>query len=245
MCAVFVLAGCAASNEGAVDYRKAEATMAVLPPGKFSETEKDPLQPLHLIRKNYASWDGDAALVKGDSITIRLRQSRITDCIEIPNPFDDFIPNCEIAVVVHAFEFGKGEDFDFGPDAAKKGRIVFFSPDVRAGQTLNFDNMPIYGPITYNGGPIGLNIFVIEIDDSNEQFKALLNTIAKTGGTIYPPASPVLKVLDQIGTALLSGGTDDIELRYTIVLDPDGKVYERLNFARLFATSRTTCLRSR
>jgi hypothetical protein len=233
-----LLASCANSNEGAVDYRKAEAPKKaqIFPlPITDDKNKEDPVQPLRLVRKNLASWDGDAALKTNDSITINLRQARIESCFEIPNPLRGFKQNCEIAVVVRAFEFGKGNDLDFGPKAADKGRVVFYSSDVEPGQVLNFDNMPIYGPVTYEGGPIALDIFVIELDAANEQLKALLKTVAKTGSALYAPASPVLAVLDKIGSALLSGGTDDTEMRYTIVLDPQGNAHGGLNFARLEA----------
>jgi len=93
------------------------------------------------------------------------------------------------------------------------------SNDVEEGQFLNLTNMPIYGPITYNGYPIGIVISVIEIDANSAQISALLGTLASAGAMAYPPAAPVLPLLDSLGQSLLSSGTDDIEFRFTFALD--------------------------
>ena len=80
--------------------------------------------------------------------------------------------------------------------------------------------MPVYGPIDFNGKPIGIDIFIVEIDAEDNQTQALLKTLATAGAKAYPPAQPVLAVLNQLGDALLKGRTDDIEFRYSMVLDP-------------------------
>ena len=212
------LTACAISNEGAVDYRKAE----IAPP------QEQPVQAstkvrTALIRQGLPTHDDEAQIGKDDSISISLRRAFIREFFEIMgNPFSGDGPNGEIAIVVKAFEFGDGKDFDFGPDGAKEGRVVFYSADVEKDQFLNFNNMPVYGPITYKGNPIGLDIFVLELDVNNEQISALLTTLANFGAEAYPPASPILPVLDSLGKALLKGGINDTEFRFSIVLDPAG-----------------------
>ena len=235
-----LLAGCAVSNEGAVDYRKAEIVprsggsgidiAAVMPAAgpeggviqaQAARSGEQPVAPARLYRQALRGADPDALIEAGDSISIHLRSAFLKDFeAAIGHPLRGFRPNGEIAIVVKAFEFGQGEDFDFGPDAIRQGRLVFYSPDVEKGQLLNFNNLPVYGPITYQGNPIGIDISVIEIDAEDAQIAALLGTLATIGAQAYPPAAPILPVLNSLGQALLNGGTNDTEMRFTLMLDP-------------------------
>jgi hypothetical protein len=121
-----------------------------------------------------------------------------------------------------AFELGDGQEFRFQPGAEREARLVYFSHDVDAGQHFNLHNMPVYGPIEYKGKPIAIDIFVLELDAEDAQTNALLKTLASVGAMAYAPAAPVLGVLEKLGAALLSSGTDDTEFRYSLVLDPSG-----------------------
>jgi hypothetical protein len=235
------LAGCAVSNEGAVDYRKAEILsppvsaplirLAAVAPdagpadamvqAQAPKTLAGPVAPARLYRQALRGDDPDALIGANDSISIHLRTAFLKDFEAIiGHPLRGFRPNGEIAIVVKAFEFGKGEDFKFGPDAVREGRLVFYSADVDKGQILNFNNLPVYGPITYEGNPIGIDISVIEIDAEDAQVAALLGTLATIGAQAYPPAAPVLPVLNALGKALLNGDMNDTELRFTLMLDP-------------------------
>ncbi|WP_133111595.1 hypothetical protein [Candidatus Scalindua japonica] len=228
------LIGCGISREGAVDYRKAnimdmsekkelvrikeESLDSKKASGAIQNT---PLLPVKLVRQALQSNETDAKIEKLNSITIRLRRALIKEFTEIPlNPIRGFKANGEIAIVVKAFEFGEGEDFDFTPEGVKEGRVVFYSSDVEEDQILNFNNMPIYGPIQYNGNPIGLDFFIMELDTNDEQIAALLSTLASFGAMAYPPAAPILPVLDSLGKSLLKGNTNDIGMRFSLVLDP-------------------------
>lgn len=229
-----LLASCAFSQEGAVDYRKAalltEADRDQIRQDIKSESlpgDDGVIVPLELIRKGIpinAVEHATAVIRQDDSITIRLRQGFIKQFWELPlSPFRKFNANGEIAVVVRAFEYDADDatkDFDFGPGGIEKGRLVFYSNDVEENQFLNFDNMPIYGPITYKGNPIGIDIAVIEIDSNSDQMNALLDTLALAGGQAFPPAAPILSILDELGGALLRAGSNDIEMRFTFALDP-------------------------
>jgi hypothetical protein len=62
----------------------------------------------------------------------------------------------------------------------------------------------------------------METDAEDEQAFALLKSLASAGAQAFAPAAPVLGVLDRLGASLLSSGTDDIEFRYSFVLDPSG-----------------------
>lgn len=232
--ALLILTGCAISQEGAVDYRKAELLTDArrnqinqnISENKLPD-ENGMVAPVKLIRKDSPANEtthNDSIIREGDSITIRMRQGFISQFWELPiNPFRRFRANGEIAVIVRAFEYEGADptkDFDFGPGGIEKGRLVFFSNDVDENQFLNFDNMPIYGPITYKGNPIGIDIAVIEIDSNSDQMNALLDTLASAGEKAFPPAAPILSILNELGGSLLNAGTNDIEMRFTLALDP-------------------------
>lgn len=209
--AVLLLGGCAVSDEGAVDYRKTSQVV----PGENGA--------LALRHKNF-SLRNNAQIEEGNSLSVHLRTAFIKDFIELwGNPIrNGGKPNGEIAVVARVFEMGGGNDFDFGDQNMRAGRLVFYSSDVEKGQFLNFNNMPIYGPKTYSGAPLAIQIAVFEIDSgSSEQMKVLLKTLARAGAAAYAPASPILKILDGLGQSLLSGEQDDTIFRYTWVLDPN------------------------
>ena len=237
------LAGCAVSNEGAVDYRKAEILRPALSAAPIRDRghrarargrrapwcrrrRRRPrpargARPHSTARRCAGDDPRRADRDKQDSISIHLRTAFLKDFEAIiGHPLRGFRPNGEIAIVVKAFEFGKGKDFKFGPDAVREGRLVFYSPDVDKGQILNFNNLPVYGPITYEGNPIGIDISVIEIDAEDAQVAALLGTLATIGAQAYPPAAPVLPVLNALGKALLNGDMNDTEMRFTLMLDP-------------------------
>ena len=63
---------------------------------------------------------------------------------------------------------------------------------------------------------------IFELDVTSEQAKGMLGILAQIGSIAYPPASPVLGVLNWVGQAILSSDQDDTEFRYTMVLDPKG-----------------------
>lgn len=235
-----LLSSCALSDEGAIDYRKSESSSVecrqksvdnVLA-GLTSQavtgcTAKPPqpvknntVTPVRLVRKDIQNTK--AIIEKNSKITIRLREGFLGHCTELlRNPLRSFNKNCEIAIIFKAFELGDG-DFNFSPNAIRDGRVVYFSHDVTPGQFLNLHNMPVYGPLDFNGKPIGIDIYVVEVDAEDNQAQSLMKTLAKVGASFYPPSQVALGVLDKLGGALLQGNTDDINFRYSMVLDPLG-----------------------
>lgn len=215
------LAACAFSNEGAVDFRRAQPYDAASASKGLQSAAQGPLTPALLVAKDIPSGSANSRIDKKDKVSIRLRDGFLQGCNErLRNPMRQFKKNCEVAILFKAFEFASGEDFNFKPGAEKDARLVYFSKDVQPGQFFNFHNLPVYGPLEYTGKPIGIDIWVLEIDSEDRQAAAVLRTLASIGAKAYAPAAPVLPVLDQLGSALLSSGTDDVELRYTMVLDP-------------------------
>lgn len=218
---ILLLSSCAISNEGAIDFRRAQF-LSKEDLAKASAGGKDPVAPTKLFRKDLLASDPNALIEKLDKVSIRLRDGFLKDCNEWPNPLRKFRKNCEIAILFKAFELGAGADFKFQPGAERDARLVYFSPDVEPGQHFNLHNMPVYGPIEYKGRPLGLDIKIIEIDAEDKQAFAIFKTIAAIGAQAYAPAAPVLGVLEAIGSSLVNSGTDDTEWRYTMVLDPSG-----------------------
>jgi hypothetical protein len=187
--------------------------------GDKTETKMLPLQ-----YKNF-TISKDGMFKKNDSLSIHLRTAYIKHFSEWPSYWrmttrTGVTYNGEIAIVANAFEMATGKELDFKNMEA--GRLVFFSDDVQKGQPLNLNNIPIYGPITYNGAPVAFRISIFELDIVSEQAKAIIGLIAKAGSVAYPPASPILGMLNGLGNGLVSGEQNDTEFRYTMVLDPRG-----------------------
>ncbi len=213
------LTGCAVSNEGKVNFRRTDNNNPTI-----SQTDQQNLEV-----KNY-SLGSHSRIEKGDTLSIHLRSAFIHDFTELRAL--SYITNIgfrqwgklegEIAIVANAFELGPDKDFNFADQ--KEGRVVFYSDNVHKGQLLNFDNMQVYGPIDYKGAPFGFRISIFELDIESKQAKAMLGLIAKAGATAYPPLSPVLPILNDIGDSFLSGEATDTEFRYSMVLDPKSGV---------------------
>jgi len=131
----------------------------------------------------------------------------------------------EIAILANIGERSDTVGLTINPaDLGKKARVIYYNDDVReSGQLLNAMNIPIYGPKLYGGKPFILEVTVLELDnDENAQIKSLLSTLAGIGDKAYPPASPILGVLDALGGSLLSGNQDDRELAYQMQFDVKG-----------------------
>lgn len=209
---MLVLSGCANFNEGVTDY------------AVENEKYNTASTPLSLKAKYARNADEQAKIVKGDTITIDLKQVFVKDFTERSGLFDLNGTKGEVAIVANVFEMsneGGKNKIDFGPDSINNGRVIFFSSDVRKGQYLNLSQIPMYGPMRYNGNRLVMQIYVIEIDAQNSQMTSLLSTLASLGGTAYPPASPVLKVLETLGSSLIKANKNDIEFAYTMTLLPD------------------------
>ncbi|MCZ8195476.1 MAG: hypothetical protein O9253_00220 [Aquidulcibacter sp.] len=144
----------------------------------------------------------------------------------------------EIAVLVNAFEFApqgsdgspaprfynlgqasrsNGESGTISPDYSS-ARVVYFSPDVLRGQSLNLSNIPITAPQKYHGRPIGVQIIVIELDRLGDSTKSLLKGLADLGRTTIGPSGATDTLLT-LGKSLLDGSNDDVIFEYRFVMD--------------------------
>lgn len=117
----------------------------------------------------------------------------------------------EVAIIANA---GEKKTSIGQQELEDQGRVIYYNKDVRAsGQVLNFLNIPIYGPINYEGKPFSLELLVTELDnEENEQAQAILSQLASIGSVAYPPAAPILGVLNSLGGALIKTNKDDILL---------------------------------
>ena len=233
---ISLLSACAVIDEGAVDYRVANIHEGLSAPSPKPKQDNKPEYQCETLYKKckqsqlhnlvyQADVPPDAKarqIKKGEAISIRLRRAMIADFLEIMPSFPKSEPDGEIAIVFRAFELGKDEnsDFSFGPSSETKGRLVFYSPNVYKKQILNFNNMPVYGPIEYTGRPLGLDISIIEIDSNSAQSKALMEALAGYGEKAFAPAEPLLKVFNNLGKSILSASGNDTIFRFSMLLDP-------------------------
>lgn len=129
----------------------------------------------------------------------------------------------EILIIAKVGELSdlNGLTFDAGK-LQDTGRVIYYNADVReSGQLINAMNIPIYGPLVYTGGRFAIDLSVVELDSQeNEQIKALLGKLAAIGTTVSATSTgPILDTLNSLGSTLISGNGDDIELRYQALYD--------------------------
>jgi hypothetical protein len=140
---------------------------------------------------------------KGQIISVKVLQAFIHDFQETTF----FGPKLgEIAVVGNVREQDVGSDFDFTSAGIDRARMIYYSDGVREKQFLNFSQLPVYGPIAFGGKPLNIEFYIVELDkQNNSQVSELLATVAGLGAMAYPPASPTLKFLGDIGSSLIKG----------------------------------------
>ena len=216
LCLFAVFSGCAWSDVGRVDLRRAITSSAI------SDSKNAEQLPLRM--KNF-SLGNDTVISTNDSVSVTLRTAFIKHFFELgfnqdflSNPLEMFKSDGEIAIVANAFEVETGKELDFAN--TQSGRLVFFSDDVKRGQPLNLNSLPIYGPKTFSGQPFAFRVTIFELDSGTEQAKSLLGSLANAGSAAYAPASPVLTLLNGIGQSLFTGEQNDTEFRYTMQFHP-------------------------
>jgi hypothetical protein len=210
-----------------------------VPPEIVNTKERPPnavscqvLFPARLVRKNATVGE---PIVKNDIYSIRLEHGFIADLIEdkmsfrrMMNGRNAFRKVGEVAVLAHAFEFASSSDAAAGAAARfanlsslHEVKVVYFSPDVEARQTLNFNNIVLQEGRKYDGRPVGIQVVVLELDRMSGPMKSLLKTLAALGqdsGSL--PSGPVAAALLDLGTSLISQENDDVMFDYRFVLDP-------------------------
>ncbi|OGQ98668.1 MAG: hypothetical protein A2505_10220 [Deltaproteobacteria bacterium RIFOXYD12_FULL_55_16] len=167
---------------------------------------------------------------EGQIISVTLQQAYIKDFCE------GWIKSTrgEIAAVGRIAEQDSGTDFDFSSTGMNRGRLIYYSDGIQKGQFLNFSQLPIYGPIEYKGKSLLLEFHILELDkQNNAQVVDLLSAAANLGAKAYPPASPILNILETIGSGLLKAQDNDLEFRYHASLVSDDESLKNLENGRL------------
>ncbi|WP_349321680.1 hypothetical protein [Asticcacaulis sp. MM231] len=186
--------------------------------------------PSRLTDKNFSL--GQPPVKPGDVYSIRLDHGLIAQFSESRSFKRLGAPkNGEIVILVNAFEFADTaanvadvhfidvlKDDREGAPSLAKARVVYYSSDVEEGQDLNFSNIPISGPVKYNGRPVGIQIIVLELDRVSASTKSLLKSLAELGKANVAP-SVVNDTLVTLGTSLLDGNRDDVLFEYRMLLD--------------------------
>lgn len=160
---------------------------------------------------------------EGSSLYVSLLYGQFVD---ISEKGEQFIigkkARAEIAILANVREFDGRIDHT---DKAKQGaKVIFYSDGVRVdGQALNFTSIPMYGPLKYNGGVLTVQVYVLEQDGKESaQLSGVLKQLASLGKIAYPPGTGQLKLLEEVGGALiLAGGKDDQEFYHLLALHPD------------------------
>lgn len=206
ICMITTSSGCAISDEGATDYRYYHPSNNT--PVKYIKPSdiKFPIKP-------------------GEALEVSLKQVYIDDFTEFASPLRivrNEPANGEIALVVNAFEKGKGK-YNFGPEGLTNARVVFFSDDVWEGQPLNLSNLStIYGPLKYEGNSFIIDLYIVEFDQPSEQLKQLVANLSEIGSTFYPPAAPIAGAVSKLAGSLITDQQEDRIFHYTFELKPLG-----------------------
>jgi len=180
---------------------------------------------------------------KGDAFSVRLMSAYICDFHEfgifdgmfgVSNQHSTKCPGGdgnqgsttrgEIAIVTNIGERAGSTGLSYDPASTKKvGRLIYYNTDIReTGQLINAQNLPVFGPETYKGGPFFMDWTILELDNQeNSNARELLGAMAGIGGTAFPSASPILGVLNSLGSTLLTGENDDVEMKYQMEFDPE------------------------
>ena len=220
LCGALLMVACSGGQveDGIIDYRLAANNRVV-------RNAADVRGNRHLAKlqeKYLHDAKADTYIQPGDSLSIHLQQVFLND-----------VSSDQIAVVAKVYEHTR-ESGDILDTTVKSGRLVHYAAGVKKdGQYLNFSSLPLYGPITYHGKPMVLELFVMELDKvKSPRQRRLLNFLARAGGTAHPPSSPVLKLLDAVGETLLDNPESDRIFKFRMVLYP--KIEEDLlNAARM------------
>lgn len=185
--------GCAISNQGMVDYRYQR-------PGSQS------LEPINISQE-----EAKNAIREGDPLVLSLKYVYLKDFTEFRSPLRlvRMEPaNGEIAVVTKVCEAPCQRTQ--GPDAISEARVIYYGDDVWKGQPLNLRNLEsLYGPITYKGNTLRLDVYIVELDMPGAQLRQLTKTLASLGTTFYPPAHPVTPILSTLADTFIQDDQDD------------------------------------
>ena len=216
------LSACSTSDEGAREFRSVGTDAAAA------------------LHQNVLQSDVGRAIRPGEPLLITLKTAYIKDFTEyFANPFrGSDSANGEVAIVANAFEDDGITTLDFGPAGLKAARVVFFSDDVNKGQFLNFHGLPLYGPLTYKGYPVIIDLYAVDLDRPGPQLRQMLENLAKIGSVAYPPGTPIAGALAQLAGTLIA---DDQETKPITIRSYRGRVVVSTAFPIACSKLDTSC----
>ena len=227
MLSITLITACASKDEGEIDYRRANLDSEEVENNQGEIIHVAMLQDKNKASKVSGKNNKKRTFSDGDNLTVSLSTAFIEDYSEGPFSWvndlveGQFYFKGEIAVLakVTPLDDLNTYGFSFRETAYRDAQVVFYSGDVVAGQFLNFNNMPIYGPNSKGiKHGIGLEIWIIELDISSPIVGALLGQLAKsfTGSD-----SAGDQILERLGGSLIdSTKANDTDFLYRALLVP-------------------------
>lgn len=190
------------------------------PPNIKTKSEKENEIESALFRGGDYPFNRDTNFIvrKGDIFTLSLQQALI---YRFSDPSLLSKKTGEIAIVANVQERKSGLDYNFKAGSEQEGRVVFFQKNVQAGTPLNLANLPVYGPARYEGNPLMVNLYVVEIDaGENKVFSGIVDSLANLSRTIVPVNTAAMSVLNSLGNTLLKFNKNDIIAEYRVEFMP-------------------------
>ena len=230
--AFLLLGACAHVDVGQVDYRVADDSMCKEFPCRVD-----------LAHKYLAT---QAPFEKDDVYSIELEQAVIGKTLLEGVILGKEIGNrAEYAILANTFEldsegkmrFIEVPEYDGAAAGGPKMKLIYYGDDIARNQPFNFSNIPFMPRAVYNGGTIGIQIVVKELDNESPAITSLLETLADYGKTIVPGPPQIASMLFDLGGSLLKGSKDDrlldyrFELRNAAGVQADGSLRPTAAFA--------------
>lgn len=237
-----ILLGCSHIDTGQIDYRVADApaenTKARACPADLKVSCEG--RRLSRVHRRYDPGPDFAAFTSSDIYSIEIEQGAIGSNILEGNILGQQMGhNAEIAILANVFEFapanstaaaaaarrflepGQFSGTDDPSDVELK--LIYFSDDIERGQPFSFSNIPLRARSRYEGGSIGIQIVVMEVDAQSGPVASLMGTLARFGQQVVPGPTEVKDLLFDLGESLFTGaGSDDRLFEYRFVLSAPG-----------------------
>jgi hypothetical protein len=235
--ALLALSACEVVDEGVTDYRKATL-----------DSEAGNGSPTSVFRKYTSSDRGDPKInAPGDAVAIPVGKTFYVSALQAYISSDANFHSWgtpfqrdEMVVILRVH--------DSNNDATDEpAKLVFYSDDVERGQFLNFSNLVTFGPTTYMGGVITIDVDEINLVRTTDDVRKELTALAAGDRSFVGPDPASRHTFERNERDLLDGiERDGHGTRYTLTLLPAGGVnnlpyprFEAGNYVVVRTESRT------
>ena len=243
---VIALAGCSHVDTGQIDYRVADSSPTR---GTTIACAGTASRCVQLERRYLPFEEGNEPFKAGATYSMEIEQIVIGDNILEGNILGSQLGKSgEFAILANVFEFAStGSDAskarflqsnelerEAGDPSDVELKLIYYGDDIRKRQPLNFSDIPLQQRSRYNGGSIGIQLAVLEVDTRSGPMSSLLTTLARFGQKAIPVSSEVSDVLFDLGESLFAGGSGDdrlFEYRFVLSRAPDNADDVQANFA--------------